>query len=175
MEKYYELHKLLEAWPDEIIVASYNNPYKNISGKRNEKNMLKAEEDAAKGLCKLLVWRTEDKHNYQRFNNLMLQNYEWVENDVLNFDVLPTDELVHIVDEIRELNDCNDMAVNPNNGVWYSFYLDVHLKQRKVVLWASCNNGEKDDYAEYGIELTDEERQMLLWKAFRQYAKEVEK
>lgn len=43
-----------------------------------------------------------------------------------------------------------------------------------VTLWFSCNNGEKDDYANYDIGLEDNEITMLIWKAFRQFAKEME-
>lgn len=105
---------------------------------------------------------------------LTIQNFEWVEDSILSFDLLPTDELIGIADEIRELNGYTDKATNPNNDVWYNFYLDVDVVKQSVTLWFQCNNGKKDDYATYDIEIDETEREQFIWKAFRQFAKEMD-
>lgn len=105
---------------------------------------------------------------------ITIQNFEWVEDQLLNFDLLPTDELISIADNIRAEKGFEDEAVNPNNDVWYNFYLDVDIVKQTVMIWFSCNNGEKDDYANYDISMTDSEKEQFLWKAFRQFAKEMD-
>ena len=105
---------------------------------------------------------------------ITIQNFEWVEDQLLNFDLLPTDELISIADNIRAEKGFEDEAVNPNNDVWYNFYLDVDIVKQTVRIWFSCNNGEKDDYANYDISMTDSEKEQFLWKAFRQFAKEMD-
>lgn len=70
MEKYVQIYKLSEATEDEIVCGYYPEPYKNVSGKRNEKCMLKAEKDAMEGKCKLLVWRTVDTPDEIKFYTL---------------------------------------------------------------------------------------------------------
>ena len=105
---------------------------------------------------------------------ITIQNFEWVEDEILSFDLLPTDELLGIADEIRELNGYTDKTTNPNNDVWYNFYLDVDVVKQSVTLWFQCNNGEKDDYANYDIEIDETERERFIWKAFRQFAKEMD-
>ena len=107
-------------------------------------------------------------------NKIIVQNYEWADETLLSFEVLPTDELISVVDKVRELNGCKDMATEKDNDVWYNFWLDVDVEKETLDLWASCNNGEKDHYAQYDIWLSENEKKMLLWKAFRQFTKEVE-
>lgn len=106
--------------------------------------------------------------------NMVIQNFEWVEDEILSFEIQSTDELVDLADEIRELNGCTDRASSNDNDVWYNFTLNVNVVQEKVILWFTCNNGDKDDYANYDIEITDEEKIKFVWKAFRQFAKEMD-
>ena len=103
---------------------------------------------------------------------IVIQNFEWVEDQVLSFEVLPTDELLSIGDDIRNKQGFNDESTNINNDVWYNFYLDVDVVKQTVTMWFTCNNGEKDDYANYDIPLTEKEKEQFIWKAFRQYIKE---
>jgi hypothetical protein len=105
---------------------------------------------------------------------ITIQNFEWVDDSILSFELLPTDELIDIADEIRELQGCVDKATNPDNDVWYNFYLDVDVVKQTVILWFQCNNGEKDDYQNYDIEIDEMEREQFIWKAFRQFAKEMD-
>lgn len=63
IQKYVEIKKLSEAKKDETVVASYPTPYKNVSGKKTDKKIKEAYEDARKGKCKLLVWREIDGPN----------------------------------------------------------------------------------------------------------------
>lgn len=109
-----------------------------------------------------------------RFTDVIIQNFEWVDGQILSFDLQPTDELLKLADDIRELNGCADKATDSSNDVWYNYYLDVDLVQEIVTVWFQCNNGEKDDYAQYDIELDADEVKMFTWKAFRQFAMEMD-
>ena len=106
---------------------------------------------------------------------ITIQNFEWADDQILSFDLLPTDELLDIADKIREEKGFMDASTNPNNDVWYNFYLDVDVVKQAVTMWFQCNNGEKDDYAQYDIEISEAEREQFIWKAFRQFAKEMDK
>ena len=110
-------------------------------------------------------------------NNLsyiVIQNFEWVEDSILSFELLPTDELLDIADKIRETQGYTDMSISSDNEVWYNFYLDVDVVKQSVTMWFQCNNGEKDDYANYDIDINEADKEQFIWKAFRQFAKEMD-
>ena len=109
-----------------------------------------------------------------RVNHIQLQNYEWFVTPEMSFEVIPEDWLCDLIDEIREKDGNTDLQSNPNNDVWYNFYLEVNFDNYNIRLYASCNNGEKDDFAQYEVELDTIEEKILLYKAFYQYAKEIE-
>lgn len=107
-----------------------------------------------------------------RVNHIQLQNYEWFDEAEMSFEVIPEDWLCDLIDEIREKDGNTDLQSNPNNDVWYNFYLEVDFDNYNIRLYAICNNGEKDDYAQYEVELDTIEEKILLYKAFYQYAEE---
>ena len=109
-----------------------------------------------------------------RFNDTKISNFEWVEDQILSFDLQPTNELLRIADGIRKEKGYTDMVTDDDTDVWYNYYLDVDVVKETVTMWFSCNNGEKDDYANYTIDLSEEEIKMFIWKAFRQFAKEMD-
>lgn len=78
MEKYVQIYELSEAAEDEIVCGCYPEPYKNVSGKRNEERMLKAEKDAKEGKCKLLVWRTSSTLNERKFYTLSQRDVDQI-------------------------------------------------------------------------------------------------
>ena len=58
---YVEIKNLNEVNDNEDIVAYYfYKSYKNVSGKKDDEKMKKAEQDAKEGKCKLIVWRWEN-------------------------------------------------------------------------------------------------------------------
>lgn len=58
---YITLRSLSEADDEEDVVACYfPDSYKNVSGKKDDEKMKKAEQDAKEGKCKLIVWRWEE-------------------------------------------------------------------------------------------------------------------
>ena len=109
-----------------------------------------------------------------RFKDVTIQNFEWVESEILSFDLWPTDELIQLGDKIRESHGFIDKTADATNDVWYNFYLDVDVVKQTVTMWFQCNNGEEDNYANYDIELSSDEIRMLTWKAFRQFAREMD-
>lgn len=60
MERYFEISSLAEAKDNEEVYALYLDPNKNISGKKTEEKMIKAEQDCKQGKCQLLIWREEN-------------------------------------------------------------------------------------------------------------------
>lgn len=58
VEKYVQIYSLDEATDEETVCAFYPRATKNVSGKKNDPQILEAEKDALGGACKLLVWRT---------------------------------------------------------------------------------------------------------------------
>lgn len=112
-------------------------------------------------------------HNV-RYADLELQNLEWIDENVLNFEIVATDELIHLGDKIRRGNGNFDMASDISNEVWYNFYLDLDIEKEDIKIWFSCNNGEKDDYDQYEIDIPEGAKKIMLWKALRQYVKDVE-
>ena len=103
-----------------------------------------------------------------------IKNYEWIEENLINFEIEDTNELIKIADNIRRKKGNKDLVKKINNDVWYNFYLDVDLKKKKIRIWFSANNSIKDDYASYEIKLTKETQNKLLWKAFQKYIEEKE-
>ena len=103
-----------------------------------------------------------------------IKNFEWVEDQILSFELLPNDELIRTADKIRAAKGYTDIVCDNTNDVWYNFYLDVDVVAQTITLWFECNNGEKDDYANYDIWLTENEIHEFIWKAFRQFAKEMD-
>lgn len=57
MEKYVQIYSLDEAMENEKVCALYPRPSQNVSGRKYEETMVKAEQDAKEGKCELLVWR----------------------------------------------------------------------------------------------------------------------
>lgn len=57
IEKYVQIYSLDEATDEETVCALYPRPSQNISGTKNDPEILEAEKDALGGTCKLLVWR----------------------------------------------------------------------------------------------------------------------
>lgn len=57
MEKYIQINNLDEATENETVCACYPCPTKNVSGRKHEECILRAEQEAREGKCKLLVWR----------------------------------------------------------------------------------------------------------------------
>lgn len=57
VEKYVRIYTLRQAKKGENVCAYYPHPVQNTCGRKDEPHMLKAEQDAKDGKCKLLVWR----------------------------------------------------------------------------------------------------------------------
>lgn len=60
MERYFEISSLADAKEDEEVCALYPDPNNNVSGRKTEEKMIKAEQDYKQGKCELLVWREEN-------------------------------------------------------------------------------------------------------------------
>lgn len=116
---------------------------------------------------------------------LSLENLEELEihdlmfdtEDELSFVVSTTDTLIAEVNQARQAKGYTDLVgADYENDVYYSFYLTVNMKSQKIELFASVAHGEKDDYAEYNIELpkNNEVLLFLLWKVLADIVREAE-
>lgn len=108
------------------------------------------------------------------YQDLVLMNYEWMDDSVIDYEVQPTDNLLQVADNIRKINGNTDFVSDILNEVYYNFYLDLDTVKESVKMYFVCNNGEKDDYETYEIIMSEEMTKAMLWKAIRTYVKENE-
>lgn len=91
-----------------------------------------------------------------------------------NFIVPATDELIEIINKIRERQGNTDLVgVEYENDVYYTHYLSFNADKKEITLQASVANGEKDDYVWYNIELFPEEKEMLMWKVIKELLNDI--
>lgn len=103
--KYIEqLNKLSEATECETVYAVYPNPSKNVYGNRKERCMKKAEKDAMKGKCMLLVRRTINTPDEQKGKTI--EGYiKEIEQIATRYTMSQSDgysQIMRICDAIRE-------------------------------------------------------------------------
>ena len=99
-----------------------------------------------------------------RFENLVLEDYE-INSCIIDFDIEDTDELIDITNYIRKKNGNTDLVGNEyDNEVYYNFYLICYPDERRISILAICNNGENDDFCDYLLPITNEERENLLFQ-----------
>lgn len=106
----------------------------------------------------------ETKDVIGQYGQIILQNWEFDTETVVSFDVETTDGLVDAVEKQRKEKGYTD-SVYDDNEIYYNFYLQINFSKKSLSLFAICNNGEHDDYAEYQLLLTDEEEKELLLNA----------
>ena len=113
-----------------------------------------------------------------RFENI---NLESLDTDMgngkheENYIVPATDELIDIVNKIRERQGNTDLVgVEYDNDVYYTYYLHFDVDKKEITLQAEVAHGEKDDYVWYTIELLPEEKEMLMWEVIGQLLVDME-
>lgn len=102
------------------------------------------------------------KENLGKYVQIILQDWEFDTENIVSFDVVTADELVDAVEKQRKEKGYTD-SVYDDNEVYYNFYLQIDFSEKSLKLFAVCNHGEHDDYAEYQLPLTDEEERTLLF------------
>lgn len=102
------------------------------------------------------------KENLGKYVQIILQDWEFDTENIVSFDVVTTDELVDAVEKQRKEKGYTD-SVYDDNEVYYNLYLQIDFSKKSLSLFAICNHGEHDDYAEYQLPLTDEEERALLF------------
>lgn len=102
------------------------------------------------------------KENLGKYVQIILQDWEFDTENIVSFDVVTADELVDAVEKQRKEKGYTD-SVYDDNEVYYNFYLQIDFSKKSLSLFAICNHGEHDDYAEYQLLLTDEEERALLF------------
>ena len=108
--------------------------------------------------------REKTKENIGKHGQITLQDWEFDTENIVSFDVVTTDELIDAVEKQRREKGYTD-SVYDDNEVYYNLYLQIDFSKKSLSLFAICNHGEHDDYAEYKLPLTGEEERMLLFNA----------
>ena len=106
-----------------------------------------------------------------RFTNAILECIEFDTEDSFDFDFVD-DDIVDWMNNKRASKGYTDLVkVDLENDVYYNSYLIVKNQQIKIRSVVNCS--EHDDYEVYTVDdLTDEEKQMLLWKVIEYFAHE---
>ena len=109
-----------------------------------------------------------------RFEDIELQELDINEEDGGNFEVIATDELIDLLNEMRARDGNTDLVgVKYDNEVWYNFYLVFRTNKKEIILFGTANNSEEDDWCTYYIDLTPEEEKMLMFKVIDELVKEI--
>ena len=88
-------------------------------------------------------------------------------NDAMtgSFELEATDELIEITNDIRKSKGYTDLVkANNNNDVYYNFHLIFDMNIDYISIQAVCNHGERDDYYEYEIPITQTEKELVFIK-----------
>lgn len=113
-----------------------------------------------------------------RFTNIQLEELDTaiINNDNCgSYIILPTSELIDIVNNIRTQNGSIDLVGSKyENDVYYSYYLWFNVTKMEISIQAEVAHGEKDDYATYSLELNPGEKIMLLWKVVDKLLEDIE-
>lgn len=98
-----------------------------------------------------------------RYENLPFTDvdYSGIEFDL---EIMSTSELIAIVDDMRKQKGYTDLSYG-DNDVYYNIYAICSPRKNKIKLVAICNNGELDDYAQYELPMTSEEKEIVLSQA----------
>ena len=109
-----------------------------------------------------------------RFTDIQLEDLDLDYENTGTFYIPATDELVELTNKIRERQGNTDLVgVEYDNDVYYNFYLMFDVTNQEIKLQASCNLGEKDDWAWYEIPLFPEEEKMLMFKVIGALVQEL--
>ena len=107
-----------------------------------------------------------------RFEDIELEEVELNGDGSGDFNIPATEDLIEAMNKIRSRNGNTDLVgVDYDNDVYYNFYLVFQPDERDITIYATSNNGEKDDFVGYSNTLTDQEREMLMWKVIKELAK----
>ena len=117
--------------------------------------------------------RAADKECSMRFDNIVFDDIDTNLGNgkcdcVLN--VFSSDELVNVVNGIRVNQGYTDfVGVEYDNfdELSYAFYLYVDVDNKEITMNAQVFDEKETDDIWHNIELTPEEKQMLLWKVTR--------
>ena len=98
----------------------------------------------------------------ERYDNLQLYELMDDDNGKISFNVLTSDPLVKEMEKLRKEAGNTDFATE-DNEVYYNFYLIIDIYKKIIQLTGVCNHGEKDDYQEYILPLTDKEEKIYFF------------
>lgn len=112
-----------------------------------------------------------------RFKNIVIHNpdldYPSDENSFYgysgSFEVDVTEELITTANQIRKRAGFTDFPWE-DNDIYYNFYLSFSCLKEEIVLRFSVAYSERDDYCGYEINLSPEEKTMLLFKIIDYFA-----
>lgn len=103
-----------------------------------------------------------------RYRDLKFEDVE-INVDSVDLQIKATDELIDLTNKIRK-NKGNDDLVELDccNDVYYDFYLICYPNKKEVEIMAICNHGELDDYVGYGLSITNEEKEDIMFQLIKE-------
>ena len=80
-------------------------------------------------------------------------------------------ELVKELNKIRKAKGMKDLSTSKDNGVSYMFYVIEDCETTTLHLIGKVLGSKEDRDCDYEIELTEEEHEILTWKAIEELQK----
>lgn len=108
-----------------------------------------------------------------RFKGIVLEELQLNGDGSGDFYVPATEDLIKALDDIREGKGFNDLVKSLDNDVYYNFYVGFEPNKKEICLIGTANHSEKDDWENYTIPLSPEEKELLMFYIIDALAKEV--
>lgn len=106
------------------------------------------------------------------FDNIHMYDLYMQTETEFNFIVDGTDELIELMDLVRKRAGMTDLF-SKENDISYNFYFQCDLDNNSFELVGVCNYGEKDDWREYILQTTIEDKQKLMLEMIKALVKEL--
>lgn len=105
-----------------------------------------------------------------RYESLEFTDVE-INIDSIDLQISPTDELIDITDNIRKEKGYTDLF-SIDNDIYYNFYVVCYPDKNEIGILATCNYGKFDDYANYELPMTSEEKENVMFQIIKEIIKE---
>ena len=109
-----------------------------------------------------------------RFVGIVLEELELNGDGGGDFIVPATEDLIDALDAIRKDKGFTDLVGNCDNDVYYNFYLRFNPATKEIELSGTANEADEDDWQNYIIDISPEEKEQLMFYIIDALAKEIE-
>lgn len=108
-----------------------------------------------------------------RFKGIVLDELQLNGDGSGDFYVPATEDLIKALDDIRADKGFTDLVKDHDNDVYYNFYVAFEPNKKEIRLTGTANESEKDDWESYTIQLSPEEKELLMFYIIDALAKEI--